>query len=151
MIACLLLNSGNSVLHAQEQIDVHPYLTDRFFIDLGVFFPDRDTRVRVDGTISGENREFDFERATGVKKDDEVGAIEFGWRFARKWSLHMQHFSSSGATGGELTEDVEWKDVVFEQGSNAVVGQDFSATRVFFGYQFNSSAQHDVGVGLGFH
>ncbi len=52
---------------------------------------------------------------------------------------------------GALTEDIEWKDVVFAQGSNAVVGQEFSVTRVFFGREFDTSARHDFGAGLGFH
>lgn len=68
LLVCLLLIVGISTLHAQEQADVHPYLTDKFFIDVGVFFADRDTRVRVDGVISGENEDFNSESATGVNK-----------------------------------------------------------------------------------
>lgn len=63
----------------------------------------------------------------------------------------MQHFSSSGATGAALTEDIEWEDIVFEQGTNVIVGQEFSVTRVFCGYEFESSSRNDFGAGLSFH
>ncbi len=150
-LICFLSISGSKLLHAQEQIGVQPLLTEKFFIDLGIFFPDRDTRLGVDGTISGGNRDFEFSRATGIKKDDKTFAMDFGWRFGKKWSLLMQYFKSTGATGAALTEDIEWKDVVFAQGTNAVVGREFSVARVFFGYEFDNRPRHDFGVGLGFH
>ena len=150
-VACFLLISGTNLLHAQEQTDVHPYLTNKIFVDLGIYLPDRDTRLGVDGVISGVNEDFDFERATGVKQSDETLAIDFGWQFAKKWSLFASYFKSTGATGAVLTEDIEWKDVVFPAGSNTVIGQEFSVTRVFFGYEFDTSARHEIGIGLGIH
>ena len=150
-VVCLLLISGSNLLHAQEQADVHPYLTEKFFIDLGIYFPDLETRLGVDGVISGINDDFEFFRATGGKEDDETFAMDFGWRFGQKWSLLMQYFKSTTARGAALTEDIEWKDVVFAQGSNAVVEQEFSVVRVFFGREFDTGARHDFGAGLGFH
>jgi hypothetical protein len=147
----LLLISGTNALHAQERADVHPYLTEKFFIDLGIYFPDRHTRLGVDGALSGINEDFEFEQAAGSKDDDEVFSMDFGWRFGKKWSLLAQYFKSTGASGAVLTEDIEWKDVVFAQGSNAVVGQEFSVIRVFFGRELDNSARHDFGVGLGIH
>ena len=151
MLFWLLLVSGTTALHAQERADVHPYLTEKFFIDLGIYFPDRHTRLGVDGVISGVNADFEFERAAGLKEGDEMFSVDFGWRFGKKWSLLMQYFKSTGSTGAVLTEDIEWKDVVFAQGSSAVAGQEFSVTRVFFGREFDSSPRHDFGAGLGFH
>ena len=150
-VLCVLLVSGTSPLHAQEQEDVHPYLTSKFFLDLGIFFPDRETRVGVNGTIGGDNPIYEFDRVTGVKQDDEIFALDFGWRFGKKWSLLAQYFKSTGTIQGVLTEDLLWKNVVFPAGSNAVVGQEFSVTRVFFGYEFDTSPRHDFGVGLGLH
>lgn len=146
-----LLMSGTNALHAQDQPDIHPYLTKKFFLDLGIYFPDRETRLGVDGSLSGANSDWEFAQATGVEDDDETFAMDFGWRFGKKWSLLAQYFKSTGATGAVLTEDVEWEDIVFAQGSNAVVGQEFSVTRIFFGRDFNSSARHDIGAGVGFH
>lgn len=150
-VVCFLLISGTNLLHAQEQADVHPYLTEKFFIDLGIYFPDVDSRIRVNGVLSGINEDFEIDRATGVSDDDEIFAMDIGWRFGKKWSLLAQYFKSSVAIGAALTEDIEWKDVVFAEGTNAVAGHEFSVTRVFFGREFDTSAQHDFGAGVGFH
>ena len=148
-VICFLLVSGTNMLHAQEQTDVHPYLANKFFIDLGIYFPDRETRLGVDGAISGVNDDFEFERVTGGKERDETFAMDFGWQFGKKWSLLLQYFESTDTKGAVLTEDIQWKDIVFAQGRNAVIGQEFSVTRVFFGRKFNTSARHDFGAGLG--
>lgn len=150
-ICGLLWVSGSSLLYAQESEDVHPYLTETFFVDLGVYFPDRETKLGVDGGLSGINSDFEFERATGINTDDETFSMDFGWGFGKKWALYAQYFKSSGATGAALTEDVEWGDYVFEVGSNVLAAQEFSVTRLFFGYEFDSSARHDFGLGLGLH
>jgi hypothetical protein len=147
----LLLISATNVLHAQDQTLVHPYLTEKFFIDLGIYFPERETRLGVDGVIAGINEDWEFDQATGSKDRDETFSMDFGWRFGKKWSLLTQYFKSSGARRAALTEDIEWKDIVFAQGTNAVVGQEFSVTRVFFGRDFDTSARHDIGAGVGFH
>jgi hypothetical protein len=151
ILASILLVADTSLLYAQETSDVHPYMTEKFFLDLGVFFPDRELRVRVNGRVVGAPQDIDFEDELKLKKSDETFDIEFGWRFGKKWSLLTQYFESSGATGVVLEEDVEWGDVIFEQGSNVTAGQDFSLIRVFFGRDFATSERHDVGVGLGFH
>ena len=147
----LLWISGSSLLYAQQTEDVHPYLTEKFFVDLGIYFPDRKTTLGIDGGLSGENRDFEFERVTGTNADDETFSMDFGWGFGKKWALYAQYFKSSGSTGAALTEDVEWKDYVFEVGTNVLAGQEFSVTRLFFGYEFDSSLRHDFGIGLGLH
>jgi len=151
LLPCLLLIAGADLSHAQEQGNVHPSLTEKFVLDMGVFFPDRNFEIHVDGSIAGRNPDIDFENEFGLNRSDEVLAIDFGWRFGKKWSLLTQYFESSGSRSAVLDEDIEWNDVVFGQGSNVVAGQEFSLVRVFFGRQFDTSERHDFGVGAGFH
>ncbi|RLA28723.1 MAG: hypothetical protein DRR15_17005, partial [Gammaproteobacteria bacterium] len=129
ILASILLVADTSLLYAQETSNVHPYLTEKFFLDLGVFFPDRKFRLRVNGSSPVEDRDIDFEDELNLRKSDETFDLEFGWRFGKKWSLLTQYFESSGATRAVLEEDVEWEDVTFEQGSNVTAGQDFSLIR----------------------
>lgn len=147
----ILLVGNTSLLYAQETSDIHPYMTEKFFLDLGVFFPERKFRVRVNGSNVGDDREVDFGDELNLKKSDQTFDLEFGWRFGEKWSLLTQYFESSGVTGATLEEDVEWGDVIFEQGTNVVAGQDFALIRVFFGRDFATSERHDAGIGAGFH
>ena len=120
-------------------------------VDMGVFFPDRTLKIRVNGTIAGINRDVDFENKIRLKEDDETFSLNMGWRFGEKWSLFTQYFESGISSGVVLAEDVEWKDTVFAAGSNVRAGQEFELFRVFFGRAFNTSARHDFGVGAGLH
>ena len=139
-------------LWAEEQDDIHPYLTETFFVDLGVYFPNREVQFLVDGTLGTPNDDIDFEREFGLDKSDQTFSLNFGWRFGEKWELGAQYFDASNGDGAVLEEDVEWGDVVFEQGSNVSIGTDFSVLRIFFGRNFESSSKRQrFGVGAGFH
>lgn len=151
LLFCAILIAATNLVYSQELSKVHPSLTDDFVLDVGIYFPERSVKIRVDGTIAGINQDIDFEEQVGLSKSDETVSVDFGWRFGEKWSLLTQYFQSSGAKGAVLNEDIEWNDVVFGQGTNVVAGQDFSVLRVFFGRQFSTNERHDFGLGLGFH
>ena len=138
-------------IQAQESSDVHPYLTNEYTVDMGVFLSDRTLKVRVNGTVLGANREVDFESSLRSKRTDDTFALYFGWRFGKKWSLFAQYFHSSVGSQAVLMDDVEWKDTVFAAGSSVAAGQDFTLFRVFFGRAFDTSDRHDFGVGAGIH
>ncbi len=139
-------------LRAQEQRDLHPYLTEKFFIDAGVFFPERSMKISVNGTVAGPGDEFDFEQSGGIEKTDETFSLNFGWRFGEKWQLGSQYFKSSGSSSVSLDEDVEWGDVVFGEGTSVSVGQEFAVVRLFFARRLESkNEQHEFGFGAGLH
>lgn len=141
-----------SPLHAQEQSDRHPYLTTKYYVDLGVFFPHREVTIRVDGsTNAGQNTGINTQEEFGLKKSDDTFSLNLGWRFGEKWELQGQFFESSGARQKALEEDVEWKDIVFSQGTSVTAGQDFSLVRLFFARRFESRDHHEFGVGAGLH
>jgi len=138
-------------LRADVQDDVHPYLTQEFFVDLGMYFPNRTVAFQVNGSLDTPNDIIDFHRDLELDRSDETFALNFGWRFGEKWELATQYFKSSGGRKAVLEEDIEWGDVVFEQGSSVSVGQDFSLLRLFFARRFESSERHEFGVGAGIH
>ena len=150
-LLCLLLFSGANLAYAQEAADVHPYLTEKFFVDVGIFFPDRKVKLSANSTNDGPNPEVDFNEEFRIKNSDETFAAELGWRFAKNWMLLGQYFESNARSRWTLDEDIEWKDVVFQAGSTVGAGSDFSLTRVFLGRTLNGSDVHEFGLGAGFH
>ena len=54
--------SGSPVL-AADKPDVHPFLTSRYSVQLGGFFPAQDTTLRVDGSSDIPNQPIDFEKS----------------------------------------------------------------------------------------
>lgn len=136
---------------AEAQNDAHPLLTDKFSIDLGVFFPQRTVTLSVDGPINSAAGDIDFDETIGLKESDDVFSVNFGWRFGEKWMLGTQYFKSSGETGKFLEEDVEWNDTTFGQGTGIAAGQEFQLIRTFFARKFKSSDKQEFGLGLGIH
>jgi hypothetical protein len=143
---------GAPQLTAAEEIDdVHPYLKNGFSLDLGVFYPDRQLDLRVNGSLDGINKEIDFDESLRLKKADETFSAQLSWRFRDRWSVIGQYFKSSDSHRVALEEDIQWGDVVFGAGSFAAIGSDFSLTRIFFGWQLDTSERHEIGIGGGIH
>ncbi len=151
LVVCLLCFAAPQLTDAAESDNLHPYLERGFSLDLGIFFPDRELDLRVNGSLVGDNDEIDFDRRRRLEKSDEVFAAELSWRFRGRWSVVGQYFRSSDSTRAVLAEDIEWGNVVFGAGSNAAIGTNFSLTRIFFGRQLNTGKSHDFGIGGGIH
>jgi hypothetical protein len=148
----IILGGATSQLHAQEQADVHPYLTSKYVLDLGVYFPERELTLSVDGpAIPGSPDDIDFEAQFGVKKSDELFSLNFGWRFGEKWELQGQYFKAKESAQKVLEEEVEWNDVIFAPGTGVGVGQEFELVRMFFARKFESRNHHHFGIGAGLH
>ena len=146
-----LIGSFTQLAHADEQSSEHPYLSETFFVDVGVYFPEREFAIRVNSTIVGPVESIDFEGDLGARISDELFSLNFGWRFGEKWQLEGQYFASSGTRGAVLEEDLEWGDIVFLAGSGVKAGNDFSLIRSFFARRFESGDEHEFGVGAGLH
>ena len=147
----MLFAVDTDALRAEAQDGIHPYLTDKFFVDLGVYFPNRELAFRVNGTLDTPNDIIDFDGEFGLDKSDQTFSLNFGWRFGEKWELGVQHWTSSTGDEAVLESDVEWGEVVFEQGSSVSAGTDFSLLRIFFARNFETSERQRFGVGAGIH
>ena len=136
---------------AENTDDLHPFLTDTFNIQLGIFSPQKDIDIRVDGSLGAGNDPIDFEEQLKLAATEDIFSLEFVWRFGEKWSLRGQHFQSRRAQNVVLEEDVEWGDTIIRAGSSVTAGASLDLTRVFFGWSLDSIPQIDYGIGLGLH
>ena len=151
VLTAALIGSMPQLAHAEEQSSVHPYLTEEFFVDVGVFFPERHFGIRVNGSLPGPSDPIDLEGDLQASRSDQSVSLNFGWRFGEKWQFEGQYFASSGDREASLKEDVEWRDFVFRAGTGVKAGQDFSLIRAFFARRFESNDKHEFGVGAGLH
>ena len=134
---------------AQTADDYHPFLSDKFNLEVGVFVPQINFTARIDGSFPEE--EIDFDEALNLDDNQSAGSINFRWRFGKKWSFWGQAWTTNNTGTAVLEEDVEWEDVVFKEGTFAKSGVDLDVVRAFFGREFNLGPQHELGVGLGLH
>ena len=145
---CLVSMLATAALADDE---VHPFISSKYSIQLGAFLPSKDFNLSVDGSVTGTNQEFDFEKATGLRSSDEVFMLEFKWRFGEKWSARLQYYEADDSKKAVLKEDITWQDQGLLAGSSITAGVTFHLSRVFFGRSFVSRPNVDAGIGLGVH
>lgn len=145
-ILCSLFS--NSVL-AQTADDYHPYLSNRFNLEIGAFWPQVDFAARLDG--SDPNDEVDFDEIFNFSGSQTTASIDFRWRFAKKWSLWGQYWATDDSGQAVLEEDIEWENIIFREGTNVGAGVSLDIVRAFVGREFNLAPQHELGLGVGLH
>ena len=133
-ILTIFLTSLSGTVAAQTADDYHPFLSDKFNLEIGAFWPQIDFTARADGSHPDE--EIDFDKTLDLDDKQTAGSISFRWRFGEKWSLWGQYWATSNSGGAVLDEDVEWEDVVFKAGTFAKGGVDLDVGRT------NSPGRH---------
>jgi hypothetical protein len=143
----------------QDVEPIHPYLGNKFYAAVGIFLPDQNTRLGLQSSVEitipdpepTPYETIDFDETFGFSDSDETFSAEIGWRFGKKWQLRGQYFRVDNNSRVSLEEDVEWGDVVFNEGTFVGAGNDYQVTRVFFGRTFRSNERAELGFGLGAH
>ena len=148
MIFCCLLVAP---IVASEDASVHPFLTSKYSVDIGVFSPTKELAFRADGTAGVPGTDIDFDEQFNLGHNEDAFAIEFIWRFGTKWSLRLQNFKLSRDQHAVLEEDIQWGDDVIQAGSSVTAGSNFELVRVFFARSFDTDPQYDYGIGVGLH
>lgn len=137
-----------TVLFAQETA-IHPLLTDRYNVNVGMFFPQKEIKLRVDGSLPGDS--IDFDEALRFREDDSTWALNFRWRFGEKWTAWGQYWALSDNAKATLKQDIKWGNVVFKEGTFAKTGFALDVARIFVGRTFSESPNHEFGLGFGLH
>jgi len=152
MSASLLVAIFAGVAIAQESDGpsvFHPSLSNRFHLGIGGFWPDKSLEISVDGSDPSED--IDFEEDLGYDDSGSTASLNFRWRYSNNWSLSGQYWGFDSEESVILDEDIEWEDVVYQEGTYASSGFDFSITRIFLGRSILKESQFEVGVGAGVH
>ncbi len=150
-IAALLSSLVTSNLaFGQTTPEFHPFLTERFMVGVGAFFPTKDFNIRVEGDAPEE--EINFDEVFRFEDDEATFAGMFRWNFGEKWSFWLQGWQVNDSETALLTEDISWEDVEFKEGTFATGGLDTRVARLFFGRKFSlDNPGHEVGIGAGVH
>ena len=150
-LSAIVLTSLSGTLLAQDS-DYHPTMTDNFLLSVGAFRSDNTFTISATGNQIGGD-DVDFGDSVGVDESSTIANVQLRWNFGktRKWSLWGQYFSNNAKGDATLEEDVEWQDVIFNEGTFVDGSVKLEITRVFLGRSFIKNEQHDFGVGLGIH
>ena len=141
------LLGGAGMANAAE----NPAIGDKYILFVGGFFSDVGFNGGVDGTLSGDHPEIDFNGRFGLSRSDSLASAEFGWRYTDRWSARLQYFESGRSGTAVLGEDIEFGDVVFEQGSSVSMSSGVDIFRLFFARELSTKEDRSYGVGAGLH
>ena len=87
-------------VRAAETGSAHPYLTEKFFLDLGIYFPDRKLRISVNGSDGVSNTDIDFDDELNLDASDQTAAINFGWRLGEQKPHHRHLLTEMASPAG---------------------------------------------------
>ncbi len=152
LTTCFLIAMLSNNVMAQESgssTSYHPFLSDKFHLGLGGFWPQKSFKIQVDGSDPSE--EIDFEEDLAYDESESTTSLNFRWRYSKNWSLWGQYWVVDSEESAILTEDIEWEDVIFKEGTFASSGVDVSITRIFLGRSFWKKPGHEFGAGGGIH
>jgi len=129
----------------------HPSLDATFVVNLGAFFPSEGFKLSADPSPDDEGPEIDFDKVFNTDESDTTFAGDLRWRFGEKWSLWGQYWDANVSGARVLQQDITWRDITLEAGTNAEADVDSTVYRVFLGRAFSQGEHHEFGAGIGFH
>jgi hypothetical protein len=82
LVISLLLIASLQQGHAANTSGVHPYMSDKFFVDIGVFWPSRSFSLSVNGSAGEINDPIEFEEDVVFQAGTNAGGgvDESSWR-----------------------------------------------------------------------
>src|SRR5690349_19969310 len=102
---CLDIVAGALLLPAYALAAEPDLLRDRFFVSLGGFILETDTKVELDGTTEGS--ECDLEETFGEDVSTRF-RVDAWWRFAQRHKLRALWFNSDANRTRTIDEEVDW-------------------------------------------
>jgi opacity protein-like surface antigen len=138
-------------LHAQEENEKNPILTNKFQLGIGLFIPNQNVKFGVNA--SSENNDIDFGETFDFSNSTVRPNMSFNWRFSKFWKLSAEYFNASYSKDWVLEEDIEIGDgdYTFDEGSDVELGYKINLYRIYVGRVISSGQKHELGAGLGAH
>lgn len=137
---------------AEEADILHPWLTDRFLINIGEFLPRKTIELSARGSAEQSNNTviaFD-ETFKGGEKETTPG-FNFHWRFGKNWWSSAEYYDTGFSEDTVLEKDILWNGVTFPAGSYARAGVGTDIYRLVLGRNLYRGDRSELGAGLGLH
>lgn len=148
LVICGLLAAGVAA-GADTSWKVHPYLTDKWSFQLGVFYPDVSTTARLDNSATGRGTEVDFEDDLDLTDRKALGNIFASVRLGEKWRIEAEYFALNRSGTRTISKTIDWGNITFPVNAQVSSSFDSDVYRLSGGYSFVKDNQKEFGVALG--
>jgi hypothetical protein len=144
-----MLVAGGALGADSSSWTVHPYLQDRWTIQLGVFYPDVSTTARLDNSALGRGTEVDFEDDLDLTDRKALGSILASVRLGERWRIEAEYFALNREGTRAINRTINWGDNTYTVGTVVSSSFDSDVYRLSGGYSFIKDKQSELGVALG--
>jgi hypothetical protein len=143
-----LLISGTALAQGDDEWRSWP-MGDRFTISAEVFFPNIDTKVRLDASDATPGTTIDFEQNLNLSDSETLPALGFAWRFAKKHQLIANIFDLNRSGSAISTSEIRFGDDVFQVDLPIASFFDVQVTSVGYAYSFIFDEKKELALSAG--
>ncbi|MBM3252081.1 MAG: hypothetical protein FJZ11_04805 [Candidatus Omnitrophica bacterium] len=147
LVCILALLCTSAAVFAQDDEARHSYFTDRLQISAGVFLPNFNTDVKLDGdNLAGTT--VDFEKLLGLDDQIVTPFINLMWRINDKHRLDFMYYNLDRDGTLALNNNINFGDETFSVGTEMESSLDMSIYRLGYDYSFVNDGRLEFGVGI---
>ena len=141
------------LVHAEEDsAGRNPALNDKWFLELGGYFPKTATTAQLDSSSAGVGTIIDFHNMLGMNEKAQAANLAARWRFTERWRLEASYFQTRREGNRTTNQDIQWGDKFFPAGSEVLNSSlNVSDARVSVGYSLYKTSDKELGIGFGAH
>lgn len=148
----LLMLLGSFAVSAGQLPGKHPLLNKRFMIGGGGFFPDVDSKIRLDDEFLGIGTEIDFENELGLEESNSTFWLTSRWRISRRNNLEFEFTQlNRDATVAATTREYQIEDTVVQAGAAIDSVFDIDLFRLTYGYSLIRNEEAELQLQAGVH
>ena len=144
----ILLFSNAAIAQSEEEWRSWP-LADHFTITVAAFFPNLDTRVRVNASDGSTGTTIDFEQTLGLSDTETIPGFGFGWRYAKKHLLQLETFKLDRSGSAIAVTDIRFGDEVFTVDLPISSFFDIDVTSLNYSYSLIFDAKKELAFDIG--
>lgn len=125
-------------------------LADNVTLVVDAFFPNLDTKVRLDATDGSPGTTIDFEQNLGMNDTEALAGGGIAWRFSKRHKVKLERFQLNRSGSAIAATDIRFGDEVFTINLPISSFFDMRVTGVNYSYSliFDEKKEFTVGLGL---
>ena len=147
-----VLVMASTVAVADSPDEGAPFLDDRYSFWLGAFFPNVDSRFRLDSSAGVPGDEIDFEDTLGLEDGKNVGFGGFRWRMSPRNLVEFElvQLNRSGLVEG-ISKPLNIDDYEIRVGGRIDTEFDVTIGRLTYGFTVLNTETSEVALKAGLH
>lgn len=122
-----------------------------WILDLGMFYANVNSNIRVDGNAGNFGSDLDFETDLGLSEHELLFNASLSYHGWNRWRAGVEWFELNRGSMGTLRRDIQWGQSLLPAEAAFETYFDVQIVRIYGGYELWRNDTTGVGLGLGIH